>query len=149
MLIVLSMLFVTGSQALAQGSDPMAGTSIETLGTFTPSVAADRLLVLMRITMEPGTVIPAHHHPGAVVVWVESGVYRTELIEGAGTLTRASATAEAAAEEVSAGSASTLQAGDEFSYEGAIHTMENPGDEPLVLLVSALLDPTMPGFMFE
>lgn len=148
-LSLLAVVCVGGGQVLAQAADPMAGTTIETLGTFTPSVAGDSVLVLMRITMEPGTVIPAHQHPGAVVVVVEEGVYGTELLEGSGTLTRAGTTGEGASEVVSAGSEATLQPGDSFSYEGAVHTMANPGDEPLVLLVSALLDPAMPGFMFQ
>ena len=42
-----------------------------------------------------------------------------------------------------------LNAGDSLAYsEEAAHTMANPGDEPLVLLVSAILDPDQDGFMF-
>src|SRR5690606_3951275 len=56
------------SLALAQeADDPLAGTTIEALGSHAPSAAPERALVFLRITMEPGTQIPAHHHPGAVV----------------------------------------------------------------------------------
>ncbi len=139
------------SLALAQGADdPLAGTTIEALGSYAPSAAPERALVFLRITMEPGTQIPAHHHPGAVVVVVESGLFGTQLIEGSGTLTRHAAAGEqASSEELSAGSEATLEAGDSFAYEGAVHTMVNAGDEPLVLLVSALLDPEQPGFIFQ
>lgn len=143
-------LLLVAGVTVAQDSDPLAGTTIEALGSFTPSAAADRALVFLRITMEPGVEIPAHHHPGAVVVVVESGVFGTELIEGSGTITRFGADgAEATTEEVSGGADATLEAGDSFAYEGAVHTMVNAGDGPLVLLVSALLDPDQPGFIFQ
>lgn len=138
-----------GGAALAQDQDPLAGTTIEALGSLAPSAAPGRALVFLRITMEPGTEIPAHHHPGAVVVVVESGVFGTRLIEGSGTVMRyAGIGGEALTEEAVAGSETTLEAGDSFAYEGAVHTMANAGGRPLVLLVSALLDPEQPGFIF-
>ncbi|HZJ08955.1 MAG TPA: hypothetical protein VFD39_04620 [Trueperaceae bacterium] len=146
----LATLLLIAGATLAQDSDPLAGTTIEALGSYTPSAAPDRALVFLRITMEPGTEIPTHHHPGAVVVVVESGVFGTRLVEGDGTITRfAGEGGEATTEQVTAGDEATLEAGDSFAYEGAMHTMANPGDEPLVLLVSALLDPEQPGFIFQ
>src|SRR5690606_13256885 len=139
-----------GGAALAQDQDPLAGTTIEALGSLAPSAAPGRALVFLRITMEPGTEIPAHQHPGAVVVVVESGVFGTRLIEGSGTLTRhAEAGAQVSSEELSGGSEATLEPGDSFAYEAAVHTMFNAGDDPLVLLVSALLAPERPGFIFR
>jgi quercetin dioxygenase-like cupin family protein len=123
----------------------MAGTTVEALGSFAPSAASDKALVLLRITMEPGASIPFHQHPGAVVVTVASGTFGTEFQEGEGTLTRADGTSET----VSAGASATMQAGDSLAYEGALHTMANEGDETLILVVAALLDPNQPGFMFE
>lgn len=122
----------------------MAGTTVEALGSFAPSAASDKALVLLRITMEPGASIPFHQHPGAVVVTVASGTFGTEFQEGEGTLTRADGTSET----VSAGASATMQAGDSLAYEGAVHTMVNEGSDQVVLLVSALLDPNQPGFMF-
>ncbi len=83
-------------------------------------------------------------HPGAVVVTVESGTFGTEFDQGEGTLTRADGTAES----IAAGQSATMTAGDTLAYEGAVHTMVNEGDDAVVLLVSALLDPNQPGFIF-
>lgn len=47
------------------------------------------MLVLLRITMEPGASIDAHGHPGAVTLHVESGVFGTGFVEGSGIVTRA------------------------------------------------------------
>ena len=95
--------------------------------------------------MEPGASIQAHQHPGAVVVVVESGIFGTEFIEGEGTVIRYG---EEETELLSGGREITLGPGDSLSYEGAIHTMRNDGPSELVLLVSPLLDPEKPGFIF-
>lgn len=142
--LVTLMLGLVVAGAFAQESDPMAGTTVEALGSFAPSAASDKALVLLRITMEPGASIPFHQHPGAVVVTVASGTFGTEFQEGEGTLTRA----DGSTETVSAGGSATMQAGDSLAYEGAVHTMVNEGSDQVVLLVSALLDPNQPGFMF-
>ena len=107
---LLALLALLGGAALAQDQDPLAGTTIEALGSLAPSAAPGRALVFLRITMEPGTEIPAHHHPGAVVVVVESGVFGTRLIEGSGTVMRyAGIGGEALTEEAVAGSETTLE----------------------------------------
>ncbi len=142
--LVALMLGFMAATASAQDADPMAGTTVEALGSFMPSAASDKALVLIRITMEPGAAIPFHHHPGAVVVTVESGTFGTEFDQGEGTLTRADGTAES----IAAGQSATMTAGDTLAYEGAVHTMVNEGDDAVVLLVSALLDPNQPGFIF-
>ena len=142
--LVALMLGLVATVALAQESDPMAGTTVEALGSFMPGAASDKALVLLRITMEPGAAIPFHQHPGAVVVTVASGTFGTEFDRGQGTVTRVDGTAET----VAAGGSATMQAGDSLAYEGAVHTMVNEGSDQVVLLVSALLDPNQPGFMF-
>ena len=142
--LVALMFVLMAAGAFAQEPDPMAGTTVEALGSFAPSAASDKALLLLRITMEPGAAIPFHQHPGAVVVTVQSGTFGTEFGEGEGTLTRSDGTTET----VSAGGTATMQAGDTLAYEGAVHTMVNEGDDAVVLLVSALLDPNQPGFIF-
>ncbi|HEX7039941.1 MAG TPA: cupin domain-containing protein [Trueperaceae bacterium] len=131
--------------AVGQEADPLRGATVAALGTFTPGAAPERSLQLLRITLEPGTTIPEHRHPGAVVVEVEEGVFGTTFAEGEGTIQRS----EGEVESVAAGESATLQAGDSLAYEGALHTMANEGDETLILVVAALLDPNQPGFMFE
>ena len=132
-----------------QDADPLAGTVVTALSGGAPSLVPDRMLLLLRVTMEPGVVIPAHAHPGPVALYVDSGRFGTEFFEGEGTVTRAAtdATPEAVI-AMAPGDNLTMEPGDHLFYDGAVHTMRNDGDDELVLLVSALLDPNEPGFQF-
>ncbi len=108
--------------AAEQPADPFAGVTIEPLGSLAPSVAPDHALSVIRLTFEPGTDIPAHRHPGAVVLRVEEGAFGTTFVEGEGQITRASGDGTPTAESVAAGDDVVLQAGDVLTYEGAIPT---------------------------
>jgi mannose-6-phosphate isomerase-like protein (cupin superfamily) len=142
--------FTAIQQAIAQ-DDPLTGTTVESLGAIEPAIIEGWNLVALRITMEPGAEIAGHSHPGPVVLVVESGVFVTEFIHGSGTITRAAVDGTPAATETAeTGVAVTLNPGDSVAYDQtAGHTMVNGGDEPLVLLVSALLAIDQPGFLFE
>lgn len=131
--------------ALAQ-DDPFAGVTIESLGTSNPDVAGGHALVFLRITLQPGAHIAAHSHPGNVILVVDSGAFTTAFTQGTGALTRAGMEPD----EITTGSVHVLQPGDSLAYDGsAAHTMVNEGTEPLVLLVSALLDSAQDGFIFH
>ena len=154
-LLVLSSLVIIGAGAtaahdLTQEADPFAGVTIEALGGGPSALAPDYNLVLLRITMEPGANIPPHRHPGEVVLSVDTGTFGTTFVDGGGTISRATTPGTpAATESVTVGTENILEAGDSLAYgEAAAHTMTNPGDEPLVLLISAILAPDQPGFMF-
>lgn len=134
---------------MAQEDEPLAGTTVETLGAIEPAIIEGWNLVALRITMEPGAEISGHSHPGPVVLVVESGVFLTEFIHGSGTITRAADGGTPTTETAEPGTEVTLNPGDSLAYDQtAGHTMVNGGDEPLVLLVSALLAIDQPGFMF-
>ena len=138
-----------GAQGDGHEHDPFAGVTIEALGGGEPGDTPGQTLALLRITMEPGASIDAHGHPGAVTLHVESGVFSTEFVEGSGVITRAAdAGTPAPTEEAATGQGLTLDSGDSLFYQDARHTMANTGEEPLVLLVSALLDSEEPGFVF-
>lgn len=133
-----------------EGDDPLAGATIETLSAGAPDVISDRMLVLMRVTMEPGTIIPSHSHPGPVALYVESGIFGTEFFEGKGTVQPAPRDGTPVrAIELAPGDDVQMPAGDHLFYDGAVHTMRNDGDDTLVLLVSALLDPEASGFQWS
>lgn len=130
--------------------DPLAGTTIEALSGGAPALVPDHQLVLLRVTMEPGVVIPPHSHPGPVALYVERGLFGTEFFEGQGTVQPApQGGTPVPAIEMAPGDDVQMPAGDHLFYDGAVHTMRNDGDEPVVLLVSALFDPEKPGFMFK
>ena len=64
--------------ARAQDATPAAapvGVTAEVLGSGQPSVAPGHELSLRRITIAPGGGIPAHTHPGALVIYLESGTW--------------------------------------------------------------------------
>lgn len=132
--------------AFAQ-DDPFAGTTTEILGSIAPTTAEGQALVFLRITMEPGASIAAHNHPGSVILVVDAGTFGTEFTQGEGQITRSG---EENAQTVRPGTEHVMEVGDSLAYDGsAAHTMVNAGDEPLVLLVSALLDSDQPGFLFH
>ena len=154
-LVFVAMLAATGStfaraQEASPAPDPLAGVTIEALGSNTPDVAADHALVLLRLTLAPGTVIAEHSHPGAVVLAVESGTRGTTFTQGDALITRAAVDGTATPpEEVTMDAEALLEVGDSIAYgQDAAHIMRNAGDDPLVLLVSALLAADRPGFIF-
>lgn len=137
------------TRAIAHGAqdDPLAGATIEQLSAGMPSGTPGQALVLLRVTMEPDTVLAPHSHPGPVALYVESGTFGTEFIEGSGTITQPAVSGTpAAATEAMAGDDVMMDAGASLFYDGAVHTMRNDGEDVLVLLVSALFDAAAPGF---
>jgi quercetin dioxygenase-like cupin family protein len=139
----------TPTLAHQEGDDPLAGTTIEALSGGEPSIAAGNSLVLLRVTMEPGVVIPPHSHPGPVALYVEQGLFGTEFFEGTGTVQPTAVDGTpAAAIEMAPGSDVQMPAGDHLFYDGAVHTMRNDGDEPVVLLVAAIFANGAPGFQW-
>jgi quercetin dioxygenase-like cupin family protein len=131
-------------------SDPLAGTTIEQLSGGVSELVPDRALVLLRVTMEPGVVIPPHSHPGPVALYVEQGTFGTEFIEGSGTVQpQPKDGTPVPAIEIASGDDIQMPAGDHLFYDGAVHTMRNDGDDTLILLVAALFDSNAPGFEWQ
>ncbi len=140
-----------GVRADTASEDPLAGTTIKALGSFTPAEAAGYNVVLLRLTLEPKTTITDHSHPGGVVLLVESGTFATTFTLGSATISRAPETGggEATTEEAILDEEVILEPGDSVAYgSDTHHVMRNVGDEPLVLIASALLAVEQPGFIF-
>ncbi len=133
---------ITSARAAHAAAD--APITIETLGTGMPSDAPGKALLLLRVTIQPGAAFPAHTHPGALVIGVESGDFSFTVLDGEAVATRnvVSGTPEPA-ETLAVGKEVVLHAGDEiFEQAGVLHTARNAGTAPVVVLVSALVDPT-------
>lgn len=152
--LVMTLLLTSAISSWAQEStpvdDPLAGTTVESLGGIPLEMADGYALAMLKLTLEPGVTIPAHHHPGSVVLYVLAGTFGTTFTEGEAVVTRgATGATPAATEPVEIGTETVLEAGDSVSYEGDTHhSMSNIGDEPLVLMVAAVLDANEPGFIF-
>jgi quercetin dioxygenase-like cupin family protein len=116
------------------------GITPQPLGSGLPSVVEGYAMGLVRLTYEPGATLNSHTHPGASILYVESGTLTYTLIEGTATISRApDEGTPRAAEELGAGDI-VLNAGDSlFEDADVIHTARNDGSEPAVILIANLL----------
>ena len=141
----LAVALVAGGRAAAQDATPAADEIlVEALGAGLPAGTPGRQLSLARMTFPAGFVLPAHTHPGPVVAHVESGTFGfTSLAGEARTVTRG---ADPDTPEVPPLDTEVLlAAGDALFHDedwvGIDHAV---GDEPCVLLLAVLFDPTQP-----
>jgi quercetin dioxygenase-like cupin family protein len=146
-------LALLGSRAFAgaQEATPSGGAApivVESLGSVPAPDAPGKVLVLLRVTLAPGAIVPTHVHPGQLVVAVESGAFALTPLRGQGRVLRADAGTPTAAEEVAQGTEVTFQAGDWFvEPPDSVHSARNPGDTPTVLLISGLVAADQPILM--
>ena len=125
---------------VAQEATPAAGELVpELLGHGLPSAAPGYDLSLYRVTFGAGAAVPPHTHPGASVVYVETGTFAFTPLEGEARLVRAGATPEAEGEPLAHGTEVVLEAGDALFFPGEHgDSGRNAGDGPLVLLLANL-----------
>lgn len=115
------------------------GVSGGPLGSGEPEAAPGYLLSLRRGVFEPGGVVPLHHHPGALVLSIESGTLTYEVVEGEAVVSRAAVDGTPGpTEQIGPGSSTTLTVGDAVFEQGVVHVSRNDGHEPVVLLLAAL-----------
>ena len=127
---------------VAQEATPAAGELVpELLGHGLPTAAPGFDLSLYRATFGAGAALPPHSHPGASIVYVESGTLAFTSLEGEARLIRAgtAATPEAEGEVLAADTEVMLTAGDALFFPD-VHSdaARNAGDGPLVLLLANL-----------
>jgi quercetin dioxygenase-like cupin family protein len=142
--ICLGILASGSAPALATSSQPdmscISDVSVAPLALGKPSATSDMDLMLLRITFAPGGGIGAHSHPGSLVLSIESGELEFELMEGEVTVQRATTDGTpGTVETMQPGDTVTLQPGDSLAEDELIHAANNTGDEPTVVLVSALM----------
>ncbi len=126
---------------LAQDATPPApvGVSMQMMGSGQPDAAPGMELSLRRITIAPGGSVPAHSHPGALVIFVEAGTWGYTHLGGEVQLHRAAGEGiPTAAEEMPVGEEVTLTAGDWLFVEDPQDDVRNVGDDDVVLLIAGL-----------
>ena len=112
------------------------------LGQGMPSGAPGQVLLLERYELAPGATIPTHTHPGAYVIYVESGDFGFTVVKGAAQITRAGSTSP---EAIQAGPEVVGHQGDVFfENSGVVHSARNTGTTPAVVLTAALLAADQP-----
>jgi hypothetical protein len=135
----------TRGPVAAQDASPEATELVvEALGAGMPTGTPGRQLILARATFPAGFTLPAHTHPGPVVAFVESGTYGFTPVTGeVSYVTRAAA--PGTPEVPALGTEVLLTAGDSLFHDEAVVGIDRAvGDEPMVLLLAVLFDPTQP-----
>jgi hypothetical protein len=145
--LILGMLVIS-SPTLAAQSTPVAapacmvGVEIQPLGMGMPRDSEGRALVVARLTIAPDGGFDVHTHPGMLTVFVDSGsLWFTQVDDGHMMLNRADGTTEPMVpdEEV------VMNTGDWVAEdEGMVHMAWNRSDEPTIVILSGLVDPTLP-----
>jgi quercetin dioxygenase-like cupin family protein len=142
-IMLLSAGFMSSLGTRAQDATPAAagpvGVTAELLGSGETSSAPGHELSLRRITIAPGGGIPAHTHPGALVIYLESGTWGYIALDEGTQLTRAAVDGTPGpAEEMAVGEEIILNAGDWIYVEDPADDIRNAGEEPVVLWVAGL-----------
>jgi hypothetical protein len=102
-----------------------------------PAAATDRNLELVRYTIQPGTKLAAHRHPGLQLAYVESGELSYTVVDGAVAVHEP----DGDTRTIGAGETGTIVPGEWIAEdETVVHFGENAGSVPLVILASSLLD---------
>lgn len=142
-----AVLALAGCQAAPTASvETTSGASLppvvrQVLAAGDPAAAPGERLELVRYTIQPGTALPAHHHPGMQLAYVESGTLTYNVIEGEVTIT----SADGAPRKVGPGETATVVAGEWLvETEDIVHFGENGGPDPLVILAASLLEAGQP-----
>lgn len=131
-----------GAQDATPGTAPAAGpvgVTSTSLGSGEPRLVPGHELSLRRITIAPGGGLPAHTHPGALVIYLESGSWGYIPLGGIAQLTRAAVDGTPSpTEDMVAGTEIVLEPGDWIYVEDPADDIRNAGDEPVVLWVAGL-----------
>jgi len=131
-----------GGRGLAQDATPApgpVGVSATLLGSGETTIAPGHELSLRRITIEPGGGIPAHTHPGALVIYLESGTWSYTALGGTARLTRAAQNGTPSpTEEMPIGEEVILNPGDWIYVEDPADDIRNTGSSPVVIWSAGL-----------
>ncbi len=143
-----ALLLAAGAQPrhlTAQEASPAAsptgapGVTAQLMGVGQPAATPGLELSLRRITNPPGGRVPAHSHPGALVIFVESGTFGYTALGGTAQLTRAAvAGTPTPAEAMPTGTEVILKPGDWLFVEDPQDDARNAGQDDVVLLVAGL-----------
>jgi hypothetical protein len=138
-MVVAAMLGLSGgfiSMAMEATPAPASsGITRDVINEGYPGAAPDQVLQLVRYTIEPGTVLPVHIHPGMQVALIEAGTLHYTVIEGTVDATRA----DGRTDTISSGVETDFATGDRFvESEGMVHFGENRGKDRVVILVASL-----------
>ena len=155
-LVALSALGLVTARTTAQESTPVAapagavGVTIEARGSGTPDAAPEHQLGLRRVVFAPGGVIHNHHHPGALVLTVESGALGYTVQEGDVTVVRAATNGTPGPnEQLTPGVEAILNPGDALFEQSVVHSARNASDGETVVWVASVIEAGQPFTVFH
>jgi len=139
---------VTGTPAVSQ-VELAPGFVAEVFAGVPSDRAPGQTVYIARFTIQPGSEIFPHSHPGTTVLSVESGSFGWTLMEGTAHVIRGAGSGGTAVEDISApGTDVILEPGDTIYYESdVVHTARGAGDEPTIVLASLVLEAGQPLLM--
>jgi quercetin dioxygenase-like cupin family protein len=124
--------------AAAEGS---GGATRTILASGRPAAAPGYRLLLFRATVAPGAVVPAHVHPGVLVVYAEAGEFAYQVGRGRVKVHRP----DGAVDLLGAGAVTTIRPGDwRVERRRLVHGGRNRSTTPSVSLVAALVEADKP-----
>lgn len=137
--IVGLLLAACGGGSTASGTSPGANVPPvvrAVLAAGNPSAAADRNLELVRYTIQPGTTLALHRHPGMQLAWIELGVLTYTVEVGKVTVHRV----DGSTIDVRPGETVRIVAGEWLAEtELVVHFGANEGPDVVVILAASLL----------
>jgi quercetin dioxygenase-like cupin family protein len=106
------------------------------LAAGNPAAAAGQDLELARYTIQPGTTLALHRHPGMQLAWIESGVLTYTVEVGKVTVHRV----DGSTIDVRPGDTVRIVAGEWLAEtESVVHFGANEGPDVVVILAASLL----------
>ena len=155
-LVALSGFAIMTTRTAAQESTPVAapagavGVTIEARGSGTPDAAPEHQLGLRRVVFAPGGVIHTHHHPGALVLTVESGALGYTVQEGNVSVVRAATNGTPGpTEQLTPGVEVILNPGDALFEQSVVHSARNASDGETVVWVASVIEAGQPFSVFH
>lgn len=139
------------ASTLAQSEMPsmpscMVGVTAQPLAQAMPPDAGGDALVALSMTIAPAGGFGPHTHAGVVTVSVVSGSLEFTLLEADEMVIDRAPTDGGAAttDTVTPNQPITANTGDWFVEAGSVHEAWNRSDDPVTLIVAALVDPSQP-----
>lgn len=113
----------------------------EILAAGNPSAAPEANLELVRYTIQPGTRLATHRHPGMQLALIEAGTLTYTVVQGTVTVHEPGG----GTRSIAAGETGRIEAGEWIAeHEGVVHYGENAGPAVVVILASSLLQADEP-----
>lgn len=126
----------TPTQPAATGP---VGVSMQSMGVGEPGATPGLELTLRRTKIEVGGRLPAHSHPGSLVIYVEAGQFGYTALGGIANVTRKAVDGTPVpAESMPIGTEVVLVPGDWLYSEDPNDDIRNAGEDDVVLIVAGL-----------